>query len=59
MGACFSAAKPLIVSEMETVVIPKIVAEIESVIIPKIVTAMEARLNEIAAEHAPQTTTTL
>jgi hypothetical protein len=54
MGACFSAAEPLIVSD---VIIPKIVAEIESVIIPKIVSAMEARLNEIAAEHAPQTTT--
>ena len=49
MGACLSAAEPIVAKEIETVVIPKIVQEIESVLIPKLVAIIEAKLDKTAS----------
>ena len=48
MGACLSAAEPIVAKEIETVVIPKLVEEFESVIIPKIVALVDAKLSTVS-----------
>lgn len=42
MGACFSAAEPILEKEVETVILPMV----EQYILPKVITLIEERLKK-------------